>query len=64
MRVYYTPVQGRPNLKIIKGTGKRITWAKGRDRQTVANGFEHVNTSGELVKAGVGKDTILSTSAD
>ncbi|KAF2177137.1 GMC oxidoreductase [Zopfia rhizophila CBS 207.26] len=62
-RAYYTPVEARPNLKIIKGTVKRITWADGPGREAVANGFEYVSPSGELVKVGARKEVVLSASA-
>ncbi|KAF2678706.1 GMC oxidoreductase [Lentithecium fluviatile CBS 122367] len=62
-RAYYTPAEARSNLKIIKGTVKRITWADAPGRTAVANGFEYVTPSGELVKIGARKEVVLSASA-
>lgn len=62
-RAYYTPVEARPNLKIIKGTVKRITWANGHGGLAVASGFEIVSPSGKLVKIGARKEVVLSASA-
>lgn len=62
-RAYYTPAEARTNLKIIKGTVKRITWADGPGGLAVANGFEYVNPSGKLVKVGARKEVVLSASA-
>lgn len=62
-RAYYTLVDGRLNLTIIKGTVKRIAWAYSHGRQVVANGFEHVSVSGELVKVGARNEVIISTNA-
>lgn len=62
-RAYYQPVAARQNLKIIKGTVKRITWANRRGREAVADGFEYVNPAGKLVKIRARKEVILSASA-
>lgn len=62
-RAYYGPAQSRRNLKIIKGTVKRITWADGAGREAVASGLEYVDASGKLVKVGARKEVVLSTSA-
>lgn len=61
-RAFYTPAEERPNLKIIKGTVKRITWAEGRGLAQ-ANGFEYVDPTGDLVGVGARKEVILSASA-
>ncbi|KXX73018.1 Glucose oxidase [Madurella mycetomatis] len=62
-RAYYRPVETRRNLKIIKGTVKRITWANSRGKEAVADGFEYVNPAGKLVKIRARKEVILSASA-
>ncbi|GAB1314581.1 Glucose oxidase [Madurella fahalii] len=62
-RAYYRSVESRPNLKIIKGTVKRITWANRRGREAVADGFEYVDPAGKLVKIGARREVILSASA-
>lgn len=62
-RAYYTPVESRPNLKIIKGTVKRITWSNSHNRAAVADGFEYVDPSGKLVAIKAKKEVVLSASA-
>lgn len=62
-RAYYRSVESRKNLKILKGTVRRITWTKGNGSEAVADGFEYVDQSGSLVKAGARKEVILSASA-
>lgn len=62
-RAYYHPVEGRRNLKIIKGTVQRITWGRNRGRDAVADGFEYTDASGKLVKVRARKEVILSASA-
>jgi len=63
-RAYYRSVEsGRKNLKIIKGTVRRITWGKDRDGEAVADGLEYTDATGALVKVQVKKDVILSASA-
>lgn len=62
-RAYYTPVEARPNLKIIKGTVKRITWGKDAGPLAVADGFEYIGPSGNLLKIRAKKEVVLSASA-
>lgn len=62
-RAYYTPADDRPNLRIIKGTVKRVTWAKDVGRLAVADGFEYVSPTGKLLKIRAKKEVILSASA-
>ena len=59
-RAYYSPVAERPNLKILKGTVKRITWAKDKRCKSsktgclvVADGVEYLTEDGEsrIIKA-------------
>ncbi|KAF2444605.1 GMC oxidoreductase [Karstenula rhodostoma CBS 690.94] len=62
-RAYYTPAESRPNLKIVKGTVKRITWGKDAGRLAVADGLEYVSPSNKLLKIRANKEVILSASA-
>lgn len=62
-RAYYTPVEGRSNLKIIKGTVKRITWSGSSRGKALASGFEYISPSGELAKVRARREIILSASA-
>ncbi|KAF2258401.1 glucose oxidase [Lojkania enalia] len=62
-RAYYTPAEARTNLKVIKGTVKRITWASGSGKQAVATGFEYVSPSGAIIKVGARKEVVISASA-
>jgi choline dehydrogenase len=59
---YYQPVDTRTNLKIIKGTVKRIVWARNQGRNAVADGVEYVDPAGKLVTVYAAKDVILSAS--
>lgn len=66
-KAYYDPVEQRPNLKIVKGTVKRITWApekrKGSpsgDNSLVANGVEFLTDNGESHFLNATKDVIIS----
>lgn len=69
-RAYYYPVEDRPNLKIVKGTVKRITWAPekrkrlpGDDNCLVANGVEFLTDDGETDVLNAGKEVIVSAGA-
>ncbi|KAI1182866.1 GMC oxidoreductase [Nemania serpens] len=64
-RAYYYAVEGRPNLTLIKGTVKKITWAdsKAAGRAAVAEGVEYVAPDGKLVSIAVAKEVILSAGA-
>jgi choline dehydrogenase len=71
-RAYYYPVENRPNLKILKGTVKRITWAPTRKggrssscggNRLVANGVEVVNDDGETHVVGTRKEVVVSAGA-
>lgn len=66
-RAYYIPVEDRPNLKILKGTVKRITWAEEKHGgsckwgcDVVADGVEYLTEDGKshIVKAG--KEVVVS----
>lgn len=59
---YYQPVDTRTNLKIIKGTVKRIVWAKNQGQNAVADGVEYLDPAGKLVTVYATKDVILSAS--
>ncbi|KAL8348884.1 hypothetical protein RB601_002202 [Gaeumannomyces tritici] len=67
-RAYLHPAENRPNLKIIRGTGRRLTWAspgKGT-RQGAgcqgkrASGIEYITADGRSVELSANKEVILS----
>ncbi len=62
-RAYLHPAEARGNIKVIKGTVKRITWANSTGAAAVADGFEYIDPSGNLVQVGARKEVILSASA-
>jgi choline dehydrogenase len=62
-RAYYTPVEGRKNLKVIKGTVRRIVWGDDAGGKAVARGFEYISPEGKLVQIRARKEVILSASA-
>ncbi|KAI8634699.1 GMC oxidoreductase [Xylariaceae sp. FL1651] len=64
-RSYYYAVEDRPNLTVIKGTVKRLTWAKSSTscQNAVADGVEYFTPDGKLVKLSAGKEVILSAGA-
>lgn len=59
-RAYYKPIDTRPNLHIIKGTARKITWSESHSTELVATGFEYVDNQGNLVKITAEKEVILS----
>ncbi|KAI0911460.1 GMC oxidoreductase [Ustulina deusta] len=65
-RAYYYAVEGRPNLKLIRGTVKRIVWAcsaAATGQTAVAGGVEYVAPDGELVRVAAAEEVILSAGA-
>lgn len=70
-RAYYLPVEGRSNLKIVRGTAKRITWAEGGKRgrssscggPLVANGVEFVTEDGETRVLKARREVVVSAGA-
>ncbi|KAI1109990.1 GMC oxidoreductase [Nemania sp. NC0429] len=63
-RAYYYDVEDRPNLTLIKGTVKKITWADSSSKAAaVAEGVEYVAADGKLVSIAAAKEVILSAGA-
>jgi choline dehydrogenase len=69
-RAYYYPVEERPNLKIIKGTVKRITWVPENctsspcdNNLLVASGVEFLTDDGEENVLNVRKEVVISAGA-
>ncbi|RBQ96382.1 hypothetical protein VDGD_07190 [Verticillium dahliae] len=69
-RAYIHPVEHRPNLQILQGTVKRITWARQLRKQTqcqgkglVANGVEYLTEAGEMKIIRATKEVVVSAGA-
>lgn len=64
-RSYYYAVEDRPNLTLIKGTVKKITWAHSTttSQAAVAEGVEYVTPDGELIQLTAAEEVILSAGA-
>ena len=69
-RAYYYPIEERPNLKIVKGTVKRIIWAEEKckwspcdDNRLVASGVEFLNGDGETDVLKARKEVVISAGA-
>lgn len=61
-RAYYEPIDKRPNLRILKGTVKRITFKSGTTgNKLVASGFEYTDHQGKLASVTAKREVILST---
>ncbi|KAI0013576.1 putative GMC oxidoreductase [Xylariaceae sp. FL0662B] len=60
-RAYYYPIENRPNLKIIKGTVTRLTWANSASSENLeADGVEYLTSEGQKSKVSAVKEVILS----
>lgn len=59
-RAYYQPVEYRPNLQIIKGTVKRVTWSDSDRSELIATGVEYFDVGRNLVNITAEKEVILS----
>lgn len=68
-RAYWHPVEGRPNLKIVKGTAWRLVWAdtpkseeaKGKESGGIsAKGVEYLTENGRTAVISATKEVILS----
>ncbi|KAI1384855.1 putative GMC oxidoreductase [Hypoxylon trugodes] len=64
-RAFYYPVEQRPNLKIIKGTATKLTWAESltSDSALSASGLEYQDADGQTVTIAATKEVILSAGA-
>ncbi|GAW11276.1 hypothetical protein ANO14919_006190 [Xylariales sp. No.14919] len=64
-RSYYYAVEDRKNLRLIRGTVKRITWARSSaaGQPAVADGVEYVTPNGELDTVTAAEEVILSAGA-
>ncbi len=68
-RAYYIPVEDRPNLRIVRGTVKRLLWrsqdkkpcgSRERDSLLIANGVEFVTSNRTLQRMETRKEVIIS----
>ncbi|CAI4216065.1 unnamed protein product [Parascedosporium putredinis] len=67
---YYSPIEARPNLSILRGTVKRVVWDKkmkknnrpgaGKEDLLVARGVEYITDKGETRILSAAKEVILS----
>jgi choline dehydrogenase len=64
-RAYYYTIEDRPNLTLIKGTVKTITWANSSEsiESAVASGVEYITPKGDLLELKASKEVILSAGA-
>ena len=68
-RAYLYPIEDRPNLKIIQGTVKRITWAPegsrspGNNKPLVASGVVFLTEDGEEHILDVRREVVVSAGA-
>ncbi|KAH8172402.1 GMC oxidoreductase domain-containing protein [Sarocladium implicatum] len=62
-RAYYSPAEKRKNLRILKGTVKKIIWKKDRREEgdVVADGVEYVDGMGVIKKLKAKREVIVST---
>ncbi|KAI8953718.1 GMC oxidoreductase [Xylaria longipes] len=62
-RAYYEPIDGRPNLRVIKGTVKRINFndSASASSKLVATGFEYTDDQDNLLSITAEREVILST---
>ncbi|GIJ99386.1 hypothetical protein Aspvir_001518 [Aspergillus viridinutans] len=66
-KAFYYPVDGRENLRVVRGTVRRILWGEsesesGRERH-VAVGVEYLDETGEVQTAMTRKEVVLSAGA-
>ncbi|KAI1661826.1 putative GMC oxidoreductase [Daldinia decipiens] len=61
-RAFYYPIEQRPNLKIIKGTVTKVTWANSLTdgNALLADGVEYLDPTGQTVVINAAKDVVLS----
>lgn len=59
-RAYYEPIDGRPNLKVIPGTVKKIVFGDSAHGKLVATGLEYADEKGDLQTATAKREVILS----
>ncbi|KAF3024920.1 hypothetical protein E8E14_013026 [Neopestalotiopsis sp. 37M] len=63
-RAFIQPVESRPNLKIIQGTVKRLTWKEDVGTcEAEADGVEYLTAAGETITVQAQKEVILSAGA-
>lgn len=62
-KAFYYPVEGRENLRVVKGTVRRILWADTRGGEHVAAGVEYLDENGQMRTATARKEVILSAGA-
>ncbi|KAI6557271.1 hypothetical protein MCOR03_005899 [Pyricularia oryzae] len=59
-RAYWIPAEGRPNLKMIRGTARKIVWRTGTSGAVQASGVEYLTAAGEAVVVDARREVVLS----
>ncbi|EHA51690.1 glucose oxidase [Pyricularia oryzae 70-15] len=59
-RAYWIPAEGRSNLKMIRGTARKIVWRTGTSGAVQASGVEYLTAAGEAVVVDARKEVVLS----
>ena len=61
-RAYWYPVEGRPNLQIIKGTARRLVWTgtDGESGGIRASGVEYLTEHGQTAVLSATREVVLS----
>ncbi|KAI1213531.1 putative GMC oxidoreductase [Annulohypoxylon truncatum] len=64
-RAYYYPIEQRPNLKIIKGTVTKLTWANSSTAGSLlsADGVEYRDSNNKTATLSATKEVVLSAGA-
>ncbi|KAI6517476.1 hypothetical protein MCOR06_006193 [Pyricularia oryzae] len=59
-RAYWIPAEGRANLKMIRGTARKIVWRTGTSGAVQASGVEYLTAAGEAVVVDARREVVLS----
>jgi choline dehydrogenase len=62
-KAFYYPVDGRENLRVVRGTATRILWEEKRGERQLAVGVEYLDEQGEVQIALTRREVILSAGA-
>jgi choline dehydrogenase len=62
-KAFYYPVDRRENLRVVRGTVRRILWEDSQRERHVAVGVEYLDENGQMQTAMTRKEVILSAGA-